>query len=208
MYLCPRIMKNKILETAAEMFLNLGFKSVTMDDIAKEIGVSKKTIYTHFKNKTSLVEEVTNSMFCVISEGIGLIHEQQKNPIKELYEVKHFVMTYLKDEKSSPQYQMQKYYPKIYKVLKRKQFEFMQECIKENLSRGINQGLFRENIDIDFIARIYFNGMLGIKDHELFPLKNFSMNTLMNNYLEYHLRGICSEKGQKELDNQLKTIHQ
>lgn len=201
-------MKNKILETAAEMFLNLGFKSVTMDDIAKEIGVSKKTIYTHFKNKTSLVEEVTNSMFCVISEGIGLIHEQQKNPIKELYEVKHFVMTYLKDEKSSPQYQMQKYYPKIYKVLKRKQFEFMQECIKENLSRGINQGLFRENIDIDFIARIYFNGMLGIKDHELFPLKNFSMNTLMNNYLEYHLRGICSEKGQKELDNQLKTIHQ
>lgn len=208
MYLCSRIMKNKILETAAEMFLNLGFKSVTMDDIAKEIGVSKKTIYTHFKNKTSLVEEVTNSMFCVISEGIGLIHEQQKNPIKELYEVKHFVMTYLKDEKSSPQYQMQKYYPKIYKVLKRKQFEFMQECIKENLSRGINQGLFRENIDIDFIARIYFNGMLGIKDHELFPLKNFSMNTLMNNYLEYHLRGICSEKGQKELDNQLKTIHQ
>ena len=117
-------------------------------------------------------------------------------------------MTYLKDEKSSPQYQMQKYYPKIYKVLKRKQFEFMQECIKENLSRGINQGLFRENIDIDFIARIYFNGMLGIKDRELFPLKNFSMNTLMNNYLEYHLRGICSEKGQKELDNQLKTIHQ
>ena len=197
-------MRNKILETATEMFLNLGFKSVTMDDIASEIGASKKTIYTHFKNKTDLVAEVTNAMFCVISEGIGLIQEQQENPIKELYEVKHFVMTYLKDEKSSPQYQMQKYYPKIYKGLKRKQFEFMQECIKENLTRGINQGLFRENIDIDFIARIYFNGMLGIKDQELFPLKDFSMNTLMNYYLEYHLRGICSAKGQKELENQLK----
>lgn len=198
-------MRDKILETATEMFLNLGFKSVTMDDIASEIGASKKTIYTHFKNKTDLVTEVTNSMFCIVSQGIELIHEQQKNPIKELYEVKRFVMTYLKDEKSSPQYQLQKYYPKIYKSLKQKQFAFMQDCIKENLSRGIEQGLFRSNIDIDFIARMYFNGMLGIKDQELFPLKDFSMSTLMNYYLEYHLRGICSQKGQLELENQLKT---
>ena len=197
------IMRDKILEKAADMFLNLGFKSITMDDIANEIGVSKKTIYTHFKNKTDLVTEVTNSMFCIVSEGIGLIHEQQQNPIKELYEVKRFVMTYLKDEKSSPQYQLQKYYPKIFASLKQKQFEFMQECIKENLSRGIDQGLFRENIDIDFIARIYFNGMTGIKDLELFPLEKFSMNSLMNYYLEYHLRGICTTKGIQELENQL-----
>ena len=129
----------------------------------------------------------------------------QKNPIKELYEVKHFVMTYLKDEKSSPQYQLQKYYPNIFASLKKKQFEFMQSCIKENLTRGIQQELFRPDIDIDFMARIYFNGMLGIKDPELFPLQKFSMNTLMNYYLEYHLRGICSLKGLQELENQLKT---
>ena len=203
-YLYP-IMRDKILEKATEMFLNFGFKSVTMDDIANEIGASKKTIYTHFKNKTELVIEVTESMFCAICTGIDIIQEQEKNPIKELYEVKRFVMTYLKDEKSSPQYQLQKYYPKIYSSLKHKQFEFMQDCIKENLTRGINQGLFRENINVDFIARMYFNGMLGIKDQELFPLEKFSMNTLMNYYLEYHLRGICSEKGSKELEDQLKT---
>lgn len=198
-------MKDKILEKAAEMFLNFGFKSVTMDDIAREIGVSKKTIYAHFKNKTDLVSEVTDTMFCAICDGIDMIHDQQKNPIKELYEVKHFVMTYLKDEKSSPQYQLQKYYPNIFVSLKKKQFEFMQSCIKENLTRGIEQKLFRADIDIDFMARIYFNGMLGIKDPELFPLQKFSMNTLMNYYLEYHLRGICSLKGLEELENQLKT---
>ena len=67
------IMKDKILEKAGEMFLNLGFKSVTMDDIANEIGVSKKTIYIHFSNKTALVNSVTLSVFETISGGIDLI---------------------------------------------------------------------------------------------------------------------------------------
>ena len=196
-------MKEKILHNAAEMFLTLGFKSVTMDDIAKNSGVSKKTIYAHFSNKTDLVEAVTNYLFDLISCGIDMIHEQQQNPIAELFEIKKFVMQHLKDEKSSPQYQLQKYYPKIYATLKQKQFEVMQDCIKENLQRGLDKGMFRENLDIDFIARIYFQGMVGIKDKDLFPLQDYSMNTLMNYYLEYHLRGICTEKGIQELENQL-----
>ena len=198
-------MKEKILHTAGEMFLNLGFKSVTMDDIASEIGASKKTIYTHFKNKTTLVDEVTNSMFCAICDGIDLIHEQQKNPIIELFEIKRFVMMHLKDEKSSPQYQLQKYYPKIYKNIKQKQFSYMQESIKGNLYRGLENGLYRKTIDVDFISRLYFNGMIGIKDKDLFPLNKFSMNELMDHYLEYHLRGICSSKGVEILENELKN---
>ena len=198
-------MRDKILHTAGEMFLNLGFKSVTMDDIAKEIGVSKKTIYTHFSNKTELVQEVTSLLFCTICNGIDLIHEQQKNPIIELFEIKKFVMLHLKDEKSSPQYQLQKYYPKIFAELKEKQFEFMQECIQENLHRGLESGLFRKSIDVGFISRIYFNGMIAIKDPTLFPLQKFSMNNLMDFYLEYHLRGICTEKGIQVLENELKN---
>lgn len=197
-------MRDKILYTAGEMFLNLGFKSVTMDDIAKEIGASKKTIYTHFKNKTELVKEVTSSVFCMICDGIDLIHEQQKNPILELFEIKKFVMLHLKDEKSSPQYQLQKYYPKIYADLKAQQFEYMQKSIQENLHRGLESGLFRETIDVGFISRIYFNGMIAIKDPSLFPLQKFSMNELMDFYLEYHLRGICTEKGIEVLEKELK----
>lgn len=196
-------MKEKILHNASEMFLSLGFKSVTMDDIAKNSGISKKTIYAHFSNKTELVEAVTNYLFDIISCGIDMIHEQQENPIAELFEIKKFVMQHLKDEKSSPQYQLQKYYPKIYATLKQKQFEVMQDCIKENLQRGLDKKIFRENLDIDFIARIYFQGMVGIKDKDIFSLQHYSMNTLMNYYLEYHLRGICTEKGIQELENQL-----
>ncbi|WP_430410696.1 TetR/AcrR family transcriptional regulator [Kordia sp.] len=193
-------MKEKIKITATELFLNLGFKSVTMDDIANEMGISKKTIYTHYNNKTTLVNEVTNSLFCLISEGIDMICATEKNSIEELYEIKRFVMEHLKDEKSSPQYQLQKYYPKIYVTLKKKQFDVMQDCVKDNLTRGVNSGVYRDTIDIEFIARIYFNGIIGIKDNELFPLKEFSMNTLMEYFLEYHIRGICTPKG-------LETLH-
>ena len=196
-------MKKKILHNATELFLNIGFKSVTMDDIATNSGISKKTIYAHFANKTQLVEAATLYIFDVISKGIDIIHEQQQNPIIELFEIKRFVMKHLKDEKSSPQYQLQKYYPKIFKNLKHKQFELMQELFKENLTKGIEQKLYRNDIDIDFTARIYFNGMLGIKNKDLFPLVNYSMNTLTTYHLEYHLRGICSQKGIKELEKQL-----
>ena len=196
-------MKKKILHNATEMFLNIGFKSVTMDDIAANSGISKKTIYAHFANKIQLVEAATLHIFDIISKGIDIIHEQQQNPIIELFEMKRFVMKHLKDEKSSPQYQLQKYYPKIFKNLKHKQFELMQELFKENLTKGIEQKLYRDDIDIDFTARIYFNGMLGIKNKDLFPLVNYSMNTLTSYHLEYHLRGICSQKGIKELEKQL-----
>ncbi|MGI9550098.1 MAG: TetR/AcrR family transcriptional regulator, partial [Aurantibacter sp.] len=104
-------MKTKILEKATELFLNLGFKSVTMDDLAREMGISKKTIYSHFENKTHLVEACTLHLFNTISQGIDYICSLGKNPIEELYEIKKFAMLHLKDEKSSPQYQLQKYYP-------------------------------------------------------------------------------------------------
>ncbi|WP_299190004.1 TetR/AcrR family transcriptional regulator [uncultured Aquimarina sp.] len=197
-------MKEKIIEKANDMFLSFGFKSVTMDDLASELGISKKTIYAHFQNKTKLVEATTDHLFCTISDGIDSILEENKEPIEELYAIKAFVMYHLKDEKTSPQYQLQKYYPRIHSSLKVRQFETMQECVIENLERGIKTGVFRENIDIEIISRLYFMGMTGIKDQEMFPLQQFPVSKLMTDYLEYHVRGIATEKGLKILDNLLK----
>ena len=198
-------MREKILSNASELFLNYGFKSITMDDISKHIGISKKTIYQHFDNKTSLVAAVTMFVFDNISCGISEICFSKKNPIEELFDIKQFVMEHLKDEKSSPQYQLQKYYPKIFNTLKKKQFEVMQDCVKDNLTRGVELKLYRSSINIEFISRIYFNCIGSLKDNELFPLNNFSMNTLMQYYLEYHLRGICTDKGLKTLNKFIKN---
>ena len=199
-------MKDKILHKAKELFLSLGFKSVTMDDIATEMGISKKTIYTHFKNKTELVKETTLNLFEIISQGIDCICELGKNPIEELYEIKKFVMLHLKNDKSSPQYQLLKYYPEIYNTLKYKQFELMQDCVIENLTRGIKLGLYRENLDVQFISRIYFLGINGIKDESLFPFTNFPKVELMENYLEYHIRGIVTKDGLKILNKIINRI--
>jgi predicted DNA-binding protein YlxM (UPF0122 family) len=193
-------MKEKILQKATDMFLNFGFKSVTMDDIANGMGISKKTIYTHFENKTKLVEACTNNLFEVISSGIDHICSLEKNPIKELYEIKKFVMMHLKDEKSSPQYQLQKYYPKIYEVLKVKEYEVMLVCVVDNIKRGLELGIYRSNLDVDFVARIYYSGVFAIKDNAIFPNTQFKMITLEDYFLEYHLRGIVTPKGRKILN--------
>lgn len=193
-------MKEKILEKATDMFLNLGFKSVTMDDLANEMGISKKTIYAHYENKPKLVEESTMYMFDIISNGIDLICDLQQNPIEELYEIKKFIMMNLKNEKSSPQYQLQKYYPKIHNVLRDKNFEVMQECVVRNVEKGIELGIYRQNLNIEFVSRIYFSGIHSIKDQKLFPLDKFPIITLMDDYLEYHLRGIVTPSGRKILN--------
>ncbi|WP_431132619.1 TetR/AcrR family transcriptional regulator [Psychroserpens mesophilus] len=197
-------MRDKIINKSEELFLNFGFKSVTMDDLANELGISKKTIYVHFPNKTKLVEATTLHMFETISCGIDCISQLKKNPIEEIFDIKQFVMEHLKNEKSSPQYQLQKYYPKIFATLKTKQFDVMQNCVTENLNRGIKLELYRDNINVDFISRLYFNGMVALKDQDLFPLKSFSMNSLMEYYIEYHLRGICTSKGLETLTKLLK----
>ena len=193
-------MKQKILEKSTDMFLNYGFKSVTMDDIASKMGISKKTIYAHYANKTKLVEHCTMFLFQVISEGIDYICSLEKNPIEELYEIKKFVLLHLKNEKSSPQYQLQKYYPKIHETLQNMHYEVMQECTLDNIKKGISLGIYRENLNIEFVSRIYFSGVNSIKDMKFFPVSKFPVTDLMDDYLEYHLRGIVTPKGRKILN--------
>ncbi len=200
-------MKEKILHKAGDMFLSLGFKSVTMDDIAHEMGISKKTIYTHFRNKTDLIEAVTFTLFDTICDGIDCICEASDNPINELYDIKMFVMNHLKNEKTSPQHQLKKYYPQIHDVLRMKQFEKMNESVQESLQKGVDTGLFRPSIDIAFISRMYFNGMTGIKDESIFPRQQFSSEYLMESYLEYHLRAIVTPSGM-EILNQFINVNQ
>jgi AcrR family transcriptional regulator len=198
-------MKEKILDTANEMFLTLGFKSVTMDDIAEKMSISKKTIYTFYKTKSKLVEACVMDVFNAVSEGIDQICIIGLNPIEELFEVKDFVLNHLKSEKSSPLFQLKKYYTKFFHELQKKQFEVMSECVQENLRKGIEQGLYRKEIDVDFISRIYFSGITMIKDIELFPQGKQNMQQLQTEYLEYHIRAIATDKGIKELEKMLKN---
>ena len=198
-------MKENILTKAAELFLTLGVKSVTMDEIAAALGISKKTIYTHFSTKTKLVEATALFVFENVSSGINRIREEENDPIDELYVIKNFACEHLKNEKSSPQHQLQKYYPRIFETIKTKQQGLLEDQIKANLKRGISEGIYRRDLPLDFTSRIYFVGMIGIKDRDLFPESDYSTAELIEKHLEYHLRAIVTEKGLDYLNSLLKS---
>lgn len=200
-------MKEEIITKAADLFLNLGFKSVTMDDLAHELGISKKTIYSHFPNKAKLVQASTLFILNTIDQGIEKIKGKELNAIVEMFEIKNFVMNHLKNEKSSPQFQLQKYYPQVYKAVQNHHFDTMQCSINDNLEKGIKEGLYRENIPVEFIGKIYFLCVSAIKASDLFPPAQFSIMEINEKYLEYHLRAIITEKGLKTLNEFLPTEH-
>lgn len=198
-------MKEDIISTAADMFLTLGFKSVTMDDIASKMGISKKTIYANFSTKNKLVQATTIHILQTIEAGIENIKAKENNAIVELYEIKKFVMHHLKDEKSSPQYQLSKYYPKVYKSVQENHLSMMHCSVADNLRKGIEGGLYRASIPVEFISKIYFLGMMGIKNSDFFPVDQFPLRELTENFLEYHLRAIVTPKGLQTL-NEILTL--
>ncbi|MGJ8683723.1 MAG: TetR/AcrR family transcriptional regulator [Nonlabens sp.] len=201
-------LKPQILDTSIDLFLTLGFKSVTMDEIAAKLGVSKKTLYAHFKNKSQLVEEssvhICNHICGAVDE---IMDSNTENPIEQLYTVKKFVMKQLKGDDTSPMYQLHKYYPEVHKKLTDIQFSHMNNCINRNVSKGIEQGLYRDNIDANFISRIYFIGIQGIKNLQFFPTDQFPVQSLFEQYLEYHLRGIVTPAGRQILNQITNTNH-
>lgn len=129
-------MKEKIIKIASQLFLNLGFKSVAMDDLASKMGISKKNIYQYFKNKTKLVEATTDYVFNKACQDINSIRAENKNPIDELFSINKYAKQFLKNEGSSPEYQLQKYCPNVYKKLKQDNFLIMTECIGDNINKA------------------------------------------------------------------------
>ena len=116
-----------------------------------------------------------------------------------------FVMNYLKNERGSTQFQLKKYYPKIFEQLEVKKFEKMHSSVEKGLKKGIKLNLFRDNIDVGFISRVYFMGMTGIRNTDVFSEEDFSKNYLMESYLEYHLRAIVTAKGLKILNKYIEN---
>jgi AcrR family transcriptional regulator len=195
-----------IVVSASSLFLQYGYKAVTMDDIAELMHISKKTIYVHFSDKTSLVRSAVFHVFEEVKDKIIAVQSSIENPIKALYETKKIAVEVLGKKDKSPQYQLQKYYPSIYAEIRKKELSALGETFKMNLNKGIESGLFRASIDTEFITRIYFNGFRGLRDIELFPPKDTDIDLIIGKYIDYHLRAIVTPKGLNFLEEYNETI--
>ena len=195
-------MKDKIIEKAGELFLNLGFKSVTMDDIANELGISKKTLYKYFSNKNSLVEETTIAMHDSCFSIIEMITDQGYNAIKENFEIKKIFKEMFQNASSSPIYQLKKYYPKIHEKTMKKELILFSECLRKNLEDGIEQGFYRDDFNVELYTQFYFSLVFSIHEN---TIENHKIPKLEQEVLVYHTRAIATEKGLEELEYQLKN---
>ena len=199
-------MDKEIIASASSLFLQYGYKAVTMDDIAEHLSISKKPIYHYFDDKTSLVRSAVFLVFDQVKDKIIAIQSSIENPIKALYEIKKIAVEVLGKKDKSPQYQLQKYYPAIYAEIRKKELSALGDTFKMSLRKGIETGLFRTSIDTEFITRIYFNGFRGLRDIELFPPKDTDIDIIIGKYIDYHLRAIVTPKGLNYLEEYNKTI--
>ncbi len=196
-------MKEKIIAKATDLFLKLGFKSITMDDLAGEMCISKKTIYKFFGNKEILIAECTDKMHKLFRGLMQDVAAKKYNPIEENFEIRKIFKTMFNVTDTSPLYQLRKYYPEIYeKVLAQENLDGIQ-FMRDNLNNGIEQEYYRKDINVEMTARLYF--ILCFAINESITLEKESQK-LEYAALEYHTRSIATEKGILELDKQL-SIH-
>ena len=196
-------MKTLILNKAGDIFLKLGFKSVTMDDIANELGISKKTIYKYFKNKAHLVDETTAHMHETMHKEALKIYDLGYNAIQENFEVNKVFKGFMQNLDDSPIYQLQKYYPETYHKIMSQEFCLFKDCLLSNIQKGINEGLFRKEISIDQVTKFYFSLIMSVHDSNLYTYSKNTINKLELNVLEYHTRAIATAKGIEILEEQL-----
>ena len=196
------MMKDKIINKAKEMFLRLGFKSITMDDIACEMCISKKTIYKYFSNKDVLIEESVELVHKEVHETIDKIVSKNFNAIEENFEVKRMFREMFKAAESSPIYQLKKHYPEIYDKVLTQQVSICEDCFRQNIIKGINEGLYRENLDVDNYVKFYYTLIFNINENTMLEKDAHELEVKA---LEYHIRAMATLAGIIELEKHLKN---
>ena len=193
-------MKDKIIKKATDMFLKLGFKSVTMDDIACEMCISKKTIYKYFCNKEVLIEEGTTAIHNEVHQIIDEIVAKDYNAIEENFEIRKMFKEMFKSVNDSPIYQLKKHYPEIYSKMMANKLDDCNVMFGQNIRKGISQGLYRENLDIEKYIKFYY--MLIFTINETIASEKEALELELD-ALEYHTRAMATLAGIIELEKQL-----
>jgi AcrR family transcriptional regulator len=193
-------MKDKIISKASDLFLKLGFKSVTMDDIAGEMCISKKTIYKYFCNKEILIEESTELVHKTVHGVINTIVAKNHNAIEENFEIRKMFKEMFQIADTSPLYQLKKHYPEIYHKVMNREFDECSLCFKQNIEKGIEQELYRKDLNIDVYVKFYYSLIFSIKEN---TVSEKEATKLELEALQYHTRAMSTAKGIVELEKQL-----
>lgn len=193
----------EIIASATEVFLRFGFKNVSMDDMARELRMSKKTLYKYFSDKNDLVKQS-------ISVGVEMdrcnITEQMNNAdnaIEEILGITEHIAVKMKQAHPSIFFELEKYYPESWALFIEFRESFTCSCMLNNLKRGIKEGLYRDNINTDVVARFFIDILDSVFKQSLDVNQQLSFVELHKSALIYHLYSITNEKGKIYLESKI-----
>jgi AcrR family transcriptional regulator len=196
----------KILETAVMLFMRFGIKSVSMDDLARELGMSKKTIYKHFSDKKDLVASALDKALDLDRQACIRAYEGDSNAIQKMINLSRYVSEMHSDMNPAVLYDITKYYPKLWVKFESFRGNFIKETILENIEEGQKDGYYRENLKPDIISLLYITLIKGMMSQLSESSNPYDFGTLHKHMVSYHLNGICTTKGKQYLENHFNEI--
>ncbi|MEO1437991.1 MAG: TetR/AcrR family transcriptional regulator, partial [Bacteroidota bacterium] len=177
-------------------FLKYGFKSVTMSDISKELGISKKTLYQSVENKDDLINKVILNHISEEKEVITGIIETSQDAIDEIFQVSTYMNQMLKRVNPSAIFDLRKYYRTAWDIIQEFNDGYIYTMIKRNIQRGMSEGLYRNDIRPDIVAKLYLGMSQLITDPDVFPYPEYNQAELHLICLDHHLRGLIKPEAQ------------
>ena len=197
-------MKEEIVKRALNDFMQYGFKTFTMDDLASKMGISKKTLYEHFPSKNDLVEAVLDYTLDMSCKNVEAFVQGEGSVIENVYRNQKKVKEIFNINSDRPIWELQKYYSKTYE---RMEIEFAKSdarFIDKLLEKGWKEGLFREDINVNFYKTFYSSVQRLRSVANTFPEREFPFWDTIYTLMEYFFRILVNEKGMKELERVLK----
>lgn len=198
-------LKNILLKVR-ELYMKYGIKSITMDDVASELGISKKTLYQFVTDKDDLVGKFIDNEIELRQEEISKCFKIGFNAIEELVEISIFMNKMMRDQNPATENDLRKYYPHHYQKTVKTRRERMYKYVLLNLKKGKEEGLYREDMNEEVIAKLYLSRSENIHFSELFTVEEFTSIKLFVELLTYHVRGIATEKGIIVLEKKIKEL--
>jgi AcrR family transcriptional regulator len=193
--------KDNLVSTAFDLFLKYGIKSVSMDDISRKLGISKKTIYSVINTKDELIDDVLSTHLRKDECDIKSILDESHDALDEMVRITRHILVFISSMTPSIIYDLKKYHPLAWNKIEKEHFSFIQQTIYNNLIRGQKEGLYRKDFDPLIVAMLYVNKSHAIVDEDRFPLGSFDKVKLVKEMIYYHLHGIVSEKGKEIIVN-------
>jgi len=197
-----------ILERTSCLYKKYGIKSVTMDDVSRELGISKKTLYQYFADKEDLVTKIIDREIELRNKEFDKVFSSNLNAIDELFEVNRLMIEMLKEYSPATEYDLKKYYPALYERINQIKSRRMYELVLLNMKKGKEQGIYRQEMNEEVIARMHVSRIMNMPENSMFSRDElFSPAVILEGFI-YHIRGISNQQGLEILEKNLKKLNE